>query len=119
MREIGIDYHCMPGLILFAPDDLDMVLDSENPELNFWIEAAGESGIPVAVQTKRKGSRVHLVGKKKCVTWPLNKSVLEKLDPKPDETQQMQLQFEFLENDEKAMVMEKIIEFVNNGRFKK
>ena len=77
MKEIGIDYHCMPGLILFAPDDLDMVLDREDPGLNFWIEAAGESGIPVAIQTKKKGSRIHLVGKnnaspgrsiKRCLT---------------------------------------------------
>ena len=117
MKEIGIDYHCMPGLILFAPDDLDMVLDREDPGLNFWIEAAGESGIPVAIQTKKKGSRIHLVGKNKCVTWPLDKKVLETLDPQPNKVQQQELKLEFLEDDEKARMQEKITEFVNNGRF--
>ena len=117
MKAIGLDYHCMPGVILFAPDDLDMMLDREDPVLNFWVEAAGESGIPVVVQTKRKGSRVHLVGKNKCVTWPLEKSVLDTLDPRPDDAQQKQLKLEFLEADEKARVQEKIAEFINNGRF--
>ena len=117
MKEIGIDYHCMPGLILFAPDDLDMVLDREDTVLNFWIEAAGESGIPVAIQTKKKGSRIHLVGKNKCVTWPLDKKVLDTLDPQPNKVQQQELKLEFLEDDEKARMQEKITEFVNNGRF--
>lgn len=117
MKGIGLNYHCMPGVILFAPDDLDMMLDREDKEQNFWVEAAGESGIPVVVQTKRKGSRVHLVGRNKCVTWPFDKNILEMLDPRPDDTQQKQLKLEFLEDDEKARVQEKIAEFINNGRF--
>lgn len=118
MKAIGIDYHCMPGLILFAPDDLDMMLNRDDPTLNFWVEAAGESGIPVAVQTKRKGSRVHLVGRNKCVTWSLEKSVLDMLDPRPDDEQQKQLKLEFLEAEDKAYVQQKITDFINNGRFK-
>ena len=117
MKAIGLDYHCMPGLILFAPDDLDMLLDRQDPTLNFWVEAAGESGIPVAVQTKRKGSRVHLVGRNKCVTWPIDTEVLDRLDPCPEEVCQTQLRMEFLDADDKERVQEKIIEFVNNGRF--
>jgi len=119
MKSIGLDYHCMPGVILFAPDDLDMVLDKEDAILNFWLSAAGESGIPIAVQTKRKNSRVHLIGKNKCITWPLEKNVLEALDPTPNAAEQKQMQLEFMDADDKTRMQEKIAEFVNNGRFMK
>lgn len=117
MMEIGLDYHCMPGVILFAPDDLDMVLDRDDLTLKFWLEAAAESGINVAVQTKRKNSRVYYVGKNNSVKWTLEKNVLELLDPRPEEAHQKELKMEFLEEDEKACVQEKIAEFLNNGRF--
>ena len=71
----------------------------------------------MAIQTKKKGSRIHLVGKNKCVTWPLDKKVLDTLDPQPNKVQQQELKLEFLEEDEKARMQEKITEFVNNGRF--
>lgn len=116
MKRIGLDYHCMPGLILFAPDDLDMVLEHEDQVLNFWLEASSESGIPVAVQSKRMGSRMQLIGKNKCVTWPLDKKVLDMLDPQPEMAQQQQLLIDVLDTDEKALVREKITEFINNGR---
>lgn len=116
MKRIGLDYHCMPGLILFAPDDLDMVLEHEDQVLNFWLEASSESGIPVAVQSKRLGSRMQLIGKNKCVTWPLDKKVLDMLDPQPEMAQQQQLLIDVLDTDEKALVREKITEFINNGR---
>lgn len=116
MKRIGLDYHCMPGLILFAPDDLDMVLEHEDQVLNFWLEASSESGIPVAVQSKRSGSRMQLIGKNKCVTWPLDKKVLDMLDPQPEMAQQQQLLIDVLDTDEKALVREKITEFINNGR---
>ena len=116
MKRIGLDYHCMPGLILFAPDDLDMVLEHEDQVLNFWLEASSESGIPVAVQSKRMGSRMQLIGKNKCVTWPLYKKVLDMLDPQPEMAQQQQLLIDVLDTDEKALVREKITEFINNGR---
>ncbi|MDY2641615.1 MAG: hypothetical protein SOW01_04460, partial [Mediterranea sp.] len=101
MKRIGLDYHCMPGLILFAPDDLDMVLEHEDQVLNFWLEASSESGIPVAVQSKRMGSRMQLIGKNKCVTWPLDKKVLDMLDPQPEMAQQQQLLIDVLDTDEK------------------
>lgn len=116
MKRIGLDYHCMPGLILYAPDDLDMVLEHEDQVLNFWLEASSESGIPVAVQSKRLGSRMQLIGKNKCVTWPLDKKVLDMLDPQPEMAQQQQLLIDVLDTDEKALVREKITEFINNGR---
>ena len=116
MKRIGLDYHCMPGLILFAPDDLDMVLEHEDQVLNFWLEASSESGIPVAVQSKRLGSRMQLIGKNKCVTWPLDKKVLDMLDPQPEMAQHQQLLIDVLDTDEKALVREKITEFINNGR---
>ena len=116
MKRIGLDYHCMPGLILFAPDDLDMVLEHEDQVLNFWLEASSESGIPVTVQSKRLGSRMQLIGKNKCVTWPLDKKVLDMLDPQPEMAQQQQLLIDVLDTDEKALVREKITEFINNGR---
>lgn len=116
MKRIGLDYHCMPGLILFAPDDLDMVLEHEDQVLNFWLEASSESGIPVAMQSKRLGSRMQLIGKNKCVTWPLDKKVLDMLDPQPEMAQQQQLLIDVLDTDEKALVREKITEFINNGR---
>lgn len=116
MKRIGLNYHCMPGLILYAPDDLDMKLEHGDQVLNFWLEASGESGIPVAVQSKRLGSRMQLIGKNKCVTWPLDKKVLDMLDPQPEMAQQQQLLIDVLDTDEKALVREKITEFINNGR---
>ena len=116
MKRIGLDYHCMPGLILYAPDDLDLKLERGDQALNFWLEASGESGIPVAVQSKRLGSRMQLIGKNKCVTWPLDKKVLDMLDPQPEMAQQQQLLIDVLDTDEKALVREKITEFINNGR---
>lgn len=116
MKRIGLDYHCMPGLILYAPDDLDMKLEHGDQVLNFWLEASSESGIPVAVQSKRMGSRMQLIGKNKCVTWPLDKKVLDMLDPQPEMAQQQQLLIDVLDTDEKALVREKITEFINNGR---
>lgn len=116
MKRIGLNYHCMPGLILYAPDDLDMKLEHGDQVLNFWLEASGESGIPVAVLSKRLGSRMQLIGKNKCVTWPLDKKVLDMLDPQPEMAQQQQLLIDVLDTDEKALVREKITEFINNGR---
>lgn len=116
MKSIGIDYNCQPGTILYSPDELDMRLDPEDPRLQYFVEAAGESGIPVAVQTKRKGDRMHQVGKNKCVTWPIEKRALDQLDPRPDEVQLKQLPFDFFEADDRDRLQQQIIEFVNNGR---
>ena len=70
----------------------------------------------MAVQSKRMGSRMQLIGKNKCVTWPLDKKVLDMLDPQPEMAQQQQLLIDVLDTDEKALVREKITEFINNGR---
>lgn len=117
MKQVGLDYKCMPGLILFAPDDLDMELNKEDLALNFYLGAASESGIPIAVKSKRKGARVHMVGRNSSITWGMDKSTLDALDPRPDEAQTQQMQLEFMEQEAKQEMEEKIAEFVNNGRF--
>lgn len=117
MKKVGIDYKCMPGLILFAPDDLDMELSKEDVLLNFWLGAASESGIPIAIKSKRKGARTHLVGRNSSITWGMDRSTLEALDPKPDEAESKQMQLEFMGQEDKQKTEEKIAEFVNNGRF--
>lgn len=119
MKQVGIDYKCMPGLILFAPDDLDMELSREDLVLNFWLGAASESGIPIAVKSKRKGARTHLVGRNSSITWGMDRNILEALDPRPNEAESLQTKLEFLEQDDKQRMEEKITEFVNNGRFMK
>lgn len=117
MKQLGLDYHCMPGMILYAPDDLDMILDRNDLGLDFYVKAAGESGIPIAVKTKAKGARTMMIGKKSSVTWPLDKSLLYSLDPAPDSAHTQQTQLEFMQEDEKAKVDGAITEFVNRGRF--
>lgn len=117
MKQVGLDYKCMPGLILYAPDDLDMELDQDDLMLNFYVHAASESGIPIAVQSKRKGARVHMVGKNSSITWGMAKSTLDALDPRPDEAESRQTQLEFMEQQDKQKMEENIAEFVNNGRF--
>ena len=101
VADTAIDYKCMPGLILFAPDDLDMELSKEDVLLNFWLGAASESGIPIAIKSKRKGARTHLVGRNSSITWGMDRSTLEALDPKPDEAESKQMQLEFMGQENK------------------
>lgn len=116
MKAIGVDYNCMPGLILCAPDDMDILLDPEDKQLNFWVEAASESGIPVAVQSKRRGARLYLVGKNSPVIWPIDKLMFDRLDPDPQSPRQEQMQLEFMPEDEKSCIEGQIMAFLNKGR---
>lgn len=117
MKQVGLDYTCMPGLILYAPDDLDMKLSKNDKGLQFYLEAAGESGIPIAVQSKRKGSRLHLVGRSSSQRWQLDRAVLDSIDPNPSNAHSHQMELEFMEQEKREATEERIIEFVNNGRF--
>lgn len=111
LKSIGIDYNCMPGLILYAPDGMEMVLDRENARLMFYLEAAGESGYPVIVKLKEGKRGEHMIGKNKFICWPLEQEVLEALDPQPDMFKQKQLNL-FLPTE----IQEKLITFINQGR---
>ena len=117
MKQVGLDYTCMPGLILYAPDDMDMHLSKNDIGLNFYLEAAGESGIPIAVQSKRKGSRMHLVGRSTNQRWQLDRTTLEAIDPNPSHAQTNQMALEFMEQEKREATEEHIMMFVNNGRF--
>lgn len=117
MKKIGLDYHCMTGIILLAPDDMDILLDKDDEQLNFWIAAACESGVPIDIRSKRPGAYTYKLGKKTNITWPIDKNVLEKLDPKPQEINVRQMNLNFMDEEEKTSTEDNIISFANNGRF--
>ena len=117
MKQMGIDYNCCPGFIMYAPDDLDMKLEEDDPQMQFYTAAAGESGVPIAIKTKAKGAKTHYVGKASSIVWGMDNKIIKRFDPKPDEAESKQTKFEFADQSERELLEGKLTDFVNKGRF--